>query len=106
MTVLPSTTTQTYDPAVRKLLVVSGGAGSFTERDGTAYQVSTTDGTAFGEPGTLADCTSAQQRGCVDRSGPNPVARMSGHDQLAFPGGKVVITGPAKTYDVEVISAP
>ncbi|MFT3838145.1 MAG: glycoside hydrolase family 31 protein [Myxococcaceae bacterium] len=105
MTALPSATAKSYDPSVRKLLVVGGSEGSFTERDGTAYQVSTASGTAFAESAPLGDCSSATQRGCVDRSGPNPVARMAGAGPLDFPGGHLVVTGAAKTLDVEVISA-
>jgi hypothetical protein len=30
---------------------------------------------------------------------------MSGSAQLDFPGGRLVVTGPAKTLDVEVIAA-
>jgi alpha-glucosidase (family GH31 glycosyl hydrolase) len=103
MTVLPSTTTAVYDPGVRKLLVAPGGSGSFTERDATAYSVSVTNGTTYSESGALADCSSAAQRGCVDRSGPNPVVRMATMGPLDFPGGKLTVTGPAKKLDVEVI---
>ena len=43
------------------------------------------------------------QRGCVDRSGPNPVARLQDGAALEFPGGTVTLTGGARTIDVEVL---
>ncbi len=108
LTVLPSTTAKTYQSVQdeRRLLVASGGSGSFTERDGTAYTVSTAGGTGFSESGTaLGDCSAADQRGCVDRSGANPVARLGGTGPLEFPGGKLQVSGPAKKLDVEVVPA-
>lgn len=89
----------------RVLFVVPGGASDFTERDGTRYVVSLTSSSGFSEAGTaLPDCTAPTQRGCVDRSGPNPVARMTGETALDFPGGTLVINAPVtRTYDVEVL---
>ncbi len=83
----------------RYVLVVAGGDGRFVERDGTEYVVRAGSAGSF----TLPDCgDDAAQRGCVDRSGPRPVARLDG-DSLVFPGGTLSITGPQKRYDVEVI---
>lgn len=91
----------------RVLFVVAGGAGRFVERDGTAYTVLLSEGSTFSEGGAaLADCTAADQRGCVDRSGRHPVARLTGSLGLDFPKGKLVITGDtARRYDVEVVLA-
>ena len=88
----------------RVLFVVPGGSSRFLERDGTEYVVSTGDATDFSEGGVaLADCTSATQRACVDRSGVNPVARLQFGTQLTFPGGTLVVGGPQKQVDVEVL---
>jgi hypothetical protein len=91
----------------RVLFVVAGGQGQFVERDGTGYTVLLAEGAAFSEGGSpLADCTSADQRGCVDRSGRHPVARLTGALGLDFPKGKLLITGAtARRYDVEVVLA-
>jgi hypothetical protein len=90
--------------AERSLFVVAGGSSDFLERDGTEYLVITTGGTSFLEDGVaMPDCTAAE-RGCVDRSGRNPVARLSAGKPLDFPGGKLAITAPvARAYDVEVL---
>ncbi len=89
----------------RSLFVVPGGQSEFIERDGTRYTVIRGDSTGFIESGVaMADCTSAAQRGCVARSGVNPVARLAGGKSLDFPGGFLLITGPVeRTYDVEVL---
>ncbi len=87
----------------RVLFVAAGGAGEFTERDGARCVVTTGEGTTFRENGVeLAACVGAQ-RGCVDRSGPNPVARLQDGAALEFPGGTVTLTGGARTIDVEVL---
>lgn len=79
----------------RVVLVASGAAGSFIERDGTKYEVTTSSASDF----TLPACASASQRGCVDGN----VARLEG-TTLTFPGGELTITGgPSRTYDVEVL---
>lgn len=88
----------------RVLFVVPGGASDFLERDGTDYVVAVSAATAFAEKGAaLPDCASADARGCVDRSGPNPVARMSEGKALEFPGGTLTITGSTRKLDVEVL---
>jgi sulfoquinovosidase len=89
----------------RALFVVPGGESSFLERDGTRYVVIQGDATDFREGDVvMPDCTSATQRGCVDRSGLNPVARLASGKPLDFPGGYLTITAPvARTYDVEVM---
>lgn len=92
--------------AQRALFVVPGGASDFTERDGTRYVVGLGTSSSFVEAGvTLPDCTTAAQRGCVDRSGPNPIARMTGDTSLTFPGGELIISpaGTPLTLDVEVL---
>lgn len=89
----------------RSLFVVPGGASSFVERDGTRYAVIQGDATEFREGGVaMPDCASPAQRGCVDRSGLNPVARLANAGGLDFPGGFLTITAPvSRTYDVEVM---
>lgn len=89
----------------RSLFVVPGGASSFVERDGTRYAVIQGDATEFREGGVaMPDCSSPAQRGCVDRSGLNPVARLANAGGLDFPGGFLTITAPvSRTYDVEVL---
>lgn len=89
----------------RSLFVVPGGRSEFFERDGTRYVVIRGDSTGFIENGVaMPDCTIATQRGCVDRSGLNPVARLASGKSLDFPGGFLAITAPvARTYDVEVM---
>lgn len=89
----------------RSLFVVAGGVSDFLERDGSRYVVIPGDATGFLEAGIpLADCTSATQRGCVDRAGPNPVARLANGSPLDFPGGYLTITAPVdRSYDVEVL---
>ena len=88
----------------RSLFVVAGGASDFLERDGTRYVVIPGDATAFFENNVaLPDCVGAE-RGCVDRTGPNPVARLKDGKPLDFPGGYLTITEPgARKYDVEVL---
>ena len=88
----------------RSLFLVPGGASDFVERDGTRYTVIVGEATGFLEGGVaMADCVSATERGCVDRSGLNPVARMTGPGPLEFPGGVLGITAPLpRKYDVEV----
>ena len=87
----------------RVLFVVPGGESDFTERDGTRYVVIRGDATAFFEAGLpLPDCTGTD-RGCVDRSGLNPVARLKDGKPFDFPGGYLTITGAARKYDVEVL---
>ena len=89
----------------RTLFVVPGGSTDFYEHDGTRYTVVAGDATGFGEGGvTIPDCTSATERGCVDRSGVNPVARLQNGNPLDFPGGYLTITSPvARKYEVEVL---
>jgi alpha-glucosidase (family GH31 glycosyl hydrolase) len=89
----------------RSLLVVPGGTSDFLERDGTRYVVIQGDASDFREDGVaMPDCASATQRGCVDRSGLNPVARLANAGGLDFPGGFLTITAPvSRTYDVEVM---
>ena len=88
----------------RSLFVVAGGSSDFLERDGTRYVVVPGDATGFLEASLpLPDCTGAE-RGCVDRSGKNPVARLKLGAPLDFPGGYLVITSPTtRTWDVEVL---
>ncbi len=87
----------------RSLFVVPGAQSSFFERDGTEYAVSLSEETGFAEGGaTLPDCT-GPERGCVDRSGLNPVVRMQAGKSLGFPGGVLTIIGPLRKYDVEVM---
>ncbi|MBL8914318.1 MAG: hypothetical protein JNM17_26670 [Archangium sp.] len=93
----------------RLLFVVAGGSSDFSERDGTRYVVTAGGSTTFEEEGTaLPDCTAADQRGCVDRSGRNPIARLAQGNALTFPGGTLeVVEGPTRKLDIEVlISAP
>ncbi len=92
----------------RVLFVVPGGTSDFLERDGTRYVVIEGDATTFSEAGTtLPDCANAASRGCVDRSGVNPVAHLKNGAELDFPGGYVTITGgPARKIDVEVLLGP
>ncbi len=89
----------------RSLFVVPGGQSEFIERDGTRYAVIRGDSTGFVENGVaMPDCASAAQRGCVDRAGVNPVARLVSGRSLDFPGGFLTIRGPVdRTYDVEVL---
>lgn len=89
----------------RRLFIVSGGTSDFLERDGTRYVVLQTQGTGFLEKGeSMPDCTTAEQRGCVDRSGPNPIARLKLGEDLDFPGGFLNITGGVpRQVDVEVL---
>jgi alpha-glucosidase len=88
----------------RSLFVVAGGQSEFAERDGTRYVVIRGSGSAYVEAGvTLAECATPQARGCVDTSGANPIVRLAGAGPLDFPGGKLAISGPARTYDVEVL---
>jgi alpha-glucosidase (family GH31 glycosyl hydrolase) len=92
----------------RSLFVVAGGSSDFSERDGTRYVVTASSATTFEEEGVaLPECTAADQRGCVDRSGRNPVARLAHGNSLTFPGGVVdVAEGPNRTLDVEVLLQP
>lgn len=86
----------------RVLWLAPGGSSVFTERDGTTYRVEAGEGGSFAEGGeALPDCTGAAARGCVDRSGPRPVVRLAGQGPLRFPGGRLTVTGPARTLDVE-----
>ncbi len=89
----------------RALFLVAGGGSEFVERDGTAYVVLASGAAGFVDDGApLADCATAEARGCVDRAGPNPVARLAGVGPLDFPGGRLLISGgPARQYDVEVL---
>ncbi|MFO0599587.1 MAG: glycoside hydrolase family 31 protein [Myxococcaceae bacterium] len=91
----------------RSLFVVPGGTSDFLERDGTRYVVLTGTATTFQENGAdLPDCASAVQRGCVDRSGPNVIARLAGVSGLTFPGGLLTIDAPQPLtlVDVEVLT--
>ncbi|MDP1823574.1 MAG: glycoside hydrolase family 31 protein [Archangium sp.] len=92
----------------RVLFVVPGGVSDFLERDGTRYVVIPGDATSFAEnDAALPDCAGPAERGCVDRSGLNPVARLKEGKPLDFPGGYLTITGgPARKYDVEVLRQP
>lgn len=92
----------------RSVLVVTGASGGFGERDGSAYQLTAVPGTTDWLDGTdaLADCTSATQRGCVDRSGPNPVARLTASGPLSFPGYVLEMAGSPTVYDVEILDPP
>ncbi|MEN9800205.1 MAG: hypothetical protein RL653_3902, partial [Pseudomonadota bacterium] len=86
----------------RVLWLAPGGSSVFTERDGTTYRVEAGEGGPFSEGGEpLPDCAGAAARGCVDRGGPRPVVRMAGQGPLRFPGGRLTVTGPARTLDVE-----
>ncbi len=108
LTTWPSSTAKTYQSVAnqRRLWVASGGGGSFTERDGTHYQVDPASGTGFTDNGaSMPDCAAADQRGCVDRSGARPVARLSAQGPLEFPGGTLHVDGPAKQLDVEIVDA-
>ncbi len=89
----------------RRLFIVSGGTSDFLERDGTRYVVLATQGTGFLEKGeAMPDCATADHRGCVDRSGPNPIARLKLGEDLDFPGGLLNITGGVpRQVDVEVL---
>lgn len=89
----------------RRLFIVSGGTSDFLERDGTRYVVLATQGTGFLEKGeAMPDCATADQRGCVDRSGSNPIARLKLGEDLDFPGGFLNITGGVpRQIDVEVL---
>jgi hypothetical protein len=89
----------------RQLFVVAGGTSDFVERDGTRYVVIPSDATSFREGTTaLPDCQQTAERGCVDRTGPNPIARLRDGAQLDFPGGFLTITqGPPRQLDVEVL---
>ncbi len=83
----------------RVLWVFKGGAGGFTERDGTSYSVTVVAGTGIKEAGTeLAACTTAVQRGCVD----GKTVRLAGHGPLVFDGQQLEITGPARKIDVVI----
>ncbi len=89
----------------RSLLVVTGAAGRFGERDGSLYELTPVDGSTQWRDGgkAMPDCASATERGCVDRAGPNPVARLSAMGPLSFPGHVLAIDGSARTYDVEIL---
>lgn len=90
----------------RVLFVVPGGTSEFFERDGTRYAVIPGDATDFREDDVpMPDCTSATERGCVDRSGLNPVARLARAGAFDFPGGFLGITSAVpRKYDVEVLT--
>lgn len=89
----------------RRLRVVVGSQSQFTERDGTTYTLIQGDAQDFFEGSTkLTDCTSDTQRGCVDRSGANPVVRLTGDGPLDMPGGYLTIDSTVtRTWDVEVL---
>lgn len=88
----------------RSLLFFPGAESQFMERDGTRYTAVVADSVDYREADVvLADCTSASDRGCVDKSGPRPVVRLKKQGPLDVPGGYLVIEGPAKKYDVEVV---
>lgn len=89
----------------RVLRVVVGAESQFTERDGTTYTLIRGDATDFMEGGQkLPDCTGATDRGCVDRSGANPVVRLTGDGPLDVPGGYLVIDSQLpRKWDVEVL---
>jgi alpha-glucosidase (family GH31 glycosyl hydrolase) len=108
MTVLPSTTTPSGPTlAERRLLIAPGAAGSFVERDGTTYDLTTSTYTGYREQGVeLADCAKPTDRGCVDRSGKNPVVRMSTQGPIEVAGGFLQIAGTTHTWDVEVVKSP
>lgn len=89
----------------RVLLWAPGGDEVFTERDGTSYASAVSSEQAFSEAGAaLPDCTSATQRGCVQRGGARAVVRLSGQGPLTALGGTLTISGPGRTIDVEVVS--
>ncbi len=110
MSVLPAAGVKTLAQAEgeRVLLVVPGTAGGFVERDGTRYGLNPTSRTLWAADGAaLLACGSATQRGCVDKAGRFPVARLAQPATLDFPGGRLTMEGPAlKTVDVEVLTAP
>lgn len=89
----------------RHLRVVVGAESQFTERDGTTYTLIQGNATDFQEGGQkLPDCTGATDRGCVDRTGPNPVVRLTGEGPLDVPGGYLVIDSQLpRKWDVEVL---
>jgi hypothetical protein len=89
----------------RSLFVVAGGVSDFLERDGTRYVVLQDASTTFAEAGVaLPDCAAADTRGCVDRGGPNPIARLKDGLSLSFPGGSLTIdTTVRRQIDVEVL---
>ncbi|MEW6432601.1 MAG: TIM-barrel domain-containing protein [Myxococcota bacterium] len=91
--------------AERRLRVVVGSQSQFAERDGTRYTFMPGDSTDFYEANVkLADCAAAEERGCVDRSGPHPLVRLKGDGPLDVPGGYLVIDSPVtRTWDVEVL---
>lgn len=91
----------------RVLLWAPGGTETFVERDGTSYASTPGGDTGFTEAGAaLPDCASAMQRGCVSRANRRVVVRLSGSGPLAGSQGVLTITGPARTIDVEVVTAP
>lgn len=90
----------------RVVWVATGGAGRFTERDGTVYELATAeDATTIAENGqALPTCANATQRGCVDRSSSRVRVRLQGAT-LDLPGHRFTVTGPAKSVTVELINA-
>jgi alpha-glucosidase (family GH31 glycosyl hydrolase) len=90
----------------RSLWWAPGGVDTFVERDGTTYTSGASAEQALAENGALLPaCASPTQRGCVDRSGPRWVARLSAQGPLTGLGGTLVLTGPARTIDVELVTA-
>lgn len=91
----------------RVLLWAPGGDETFVERDGTTYRSTASSDTSFAEGGSgLADCTTATQRGCVARSNGRVTVRLAGQGPLTGAQGSLTITGPSRTIDVEVVTAP
>ncbi len=92
----------------RELLVFLGADGSFAERDGTTYRLSSGGAaTGFSETGqALPNCGSAEQRGCVDSASTAFAAtrlRLSGRGPVDLGGYTLNIEGgPARQFDVLV----
>jgi hypothetical protein len=90
----------------RVLLVFAGAEGSFTERDGTAYELELTSGFANGflEAGTeLPACTNAAQRGCVEPAAASGTrVRLAAQGPVEFGAHRLTITGTARTIDLLV----
>ncbi|MBL8933539.1 MAG: hypothetical protein JNM69_03240 [Archangium sp.] len=91
----------------RVLLWAPGGDETFVERDGTTYRSTASADTAYSEGGSaLADCATAAQRGCVARTNGRVTVRLAGQGPLTGAQGALTITGPTRTIDVEVVTAP
>lgn len=107
-TLLPSTTVPSLHdtPPARVVLVFTGAAGSFLERDGTLHVLEHDGGEAdgFRENGAaLGECTSTGQRGCVEPAAAGrPVRVRLAGNQLSFAGHRFRSEGPTRQTDVLV----